>query len=83
MTKIRLRSQLVTVEDILLSGDVLDIGSDSDISDGSQISIYLNYIPVQIRINLNDFYTFGVSMEMKLWLIKKQKWSNGIHCGKD
>ena len=34
----RLRSQLRTVEDILLCGENLEIGSDSDISDASQIS---------------------------------------------
>ena len=34
----RMRAQLKTVEDILLSGENLEIGSDSDISDASQIS---------------------------------------------
>jgi hypothetical protein len=33
-----MRAQLKTVEDILLSGENLEIGSDSDISDASQIS---------------------------------------------
>jgi len=34
---LRMRAQLKTVEDILLSGENLEIGSDSDISDASQI----------------------------------------------
>jgi hypothetical protein len=32
-----MRAQLKTVEDILLTGENLEIGSDSDISDASQI----------------------------------------------
>ena len=65
----RLRAQLRTVEDILLSGEDLEIGSDSDISDASQISQTNQNSPSDGKNKIHCAPLNSIMVDRIIWLM--------------